>query len=84
VNESNDKDSKIKPDEESARLLKYVKAFLVPTLFFKGCILYFGLNYSRFPDEGYGWGLVASISLSLGNFAIFLYCAWRDDAEDSD
>lgn len=35
--------------------------FLMPTLIGKSFVLYFGLNYSSYPDEGYGYGLAGSI-----------------------
>jgi hypothetical protein len=66
-----------KPDP---RLSNYIRIFLVPTLINKGLILYFGLNYSMYPDEGYGYGLAISVSLTLLSFAYFLYINW-DSAE---
>lgn len=50
-------------------------ALLVPTLLGKILIVYFGLNYSRYPDEGYGYGLAAAISFTVLNAARFL---WRN------
>lgn len=53
----------MKPDlRPDKKVLKdFILAFLVPTLVNKMFMLYFGLNYSEFPGEGYGYGLVASI-----------------------
>lgn len=65
------------------KLYRYAKAFLVPTLILKASILYFGLNYAMYPDEGYGWGLTAAISLSLFNFALFIFKNWDDEEENS-
>jgi len=54
----------MKPDKSPDRktiLKDFILAFLVPTLVNKMFMLYFGLNYSEFPGEGYGYGLVASL-----------------------
>jgi hypothetical protein len=50
----------VRPDKKTV-LKDFILAFLVPTLVNKMFMLYFGLNYSEFPGEGYGYGLVASI-----------------------
>lgn len=49
-----------RPDKKTV-LKDFILAFLVPTLVNKMFMLYFGLNYSEFPGEGYGYGLIASI-----------------------
>lgn len=69
-------------DNESAKLFRYLRAFVVPTLFLKAAIFYFGINYSNDPGAGYGWGLAISIALSLVNFAIFIYLNWQDSDEE--
>jgi hypothetical protein len=66
---------------EDKKLFAYAKAFIVPTLVLKAGILYFGLNYSSFPGEGYGWGLLISIVLSLVNFGIFIWKNFQDEEE---
>lgn len=48
-------------------LAKFMIAFLMPTLIGKSFILFFGLNYSQYPDEGYGWGLIAAIVFTVGS-----------------
>lgn len=68
-------------DSEDKKLFAYIKAFVVPTLILKGAIIYFGLNYSMYPDEGYGWGLLAAVVLSLFNFALFL---WKNATDSSE
>lgn len=48
-----------------------VKVFLVPTLINKFFMLYFGLNYSNHPGEGYGYGLAATLlflAFTVGRF----------------
>lgn len=49
-------------------------SFLLPTLFGKTLILYFGLNYSEHPGEGYGVGLALSILFTLTMLGRFV---WR-------
>ena len=54
-------------------LIPYIRTFILPTLFLKIAILYFGLEYSSYPGEGYGWGLLAAVVASLVNFGFFLW-----------
>jgi hypothetical protein len=55
-----------KSPAESKKVLKdFIKSFLMPTLVGKTLVLYFGINYSMYPDEGYGYGLVFSIVLTV-------------------
>ena len=58
----------------------FLAAFLVPTIINKGLMLYFGLNYSAHPDEGYGYGLIATLVFFVLSMAGFL---WKyKDIED--
>ena len=58
----------------------FLKTFLVPTIINKTLMLYFGLNYSEYPGEGYGYGLAASILFFLVSVGFFL---WKyKDVED--
>lgn len=68
-------------DDGSQQLFRYLRAFIVPTIFLKAAIFYFGINYSNDPGVGYGWGLAISIALSLVNFGIFIYLNWQDSDE---
>ena len=63
----------VSPSNPGSQLASYLRVFLVPTLLLKGFLLYFGLNYSNNPGEGYGWGLIIAIVLSLLNFAFFIW-----------
>ncbi len=54
-------------------LAQFIRAFLVPTLIGKLFILYFGLNYSEYPGEGYGIGLVISILYTVMMLMLFLW-----------
>lgn len=62
-------------------LIGYIRTFLVPMLVTKSFMLYFGLNYAMYPGEGYGWGLLASVSATLGSFAYFV---WKNRFETDD
>lgn len=53
------------PSTPKLRLKDLAVTFLMPTLIGKSFVLYFGLNYSEFPGEGYGYGLAASISFTV-------------------
>lgn len=52
-------------DAQAKKTLKdFIKSFLMPTIVGKTLVLYFGINYSMYPDEGYGYGLSASIAFT--------------------
>ena len=64
------------PDNQKPNGLKdFLKVFLVPTIFNKLFMLYFGLNYSEHPGEGYGYGLVATVLFLLITVGSFI---WKD------
>lgn len=54
-------------NESKEPLGPFIIGFLMPTLVGKTLVVYFGLNYSEFPGEGYGYGLVAAIIFTVGN-----------------
>jgi hypothetical protein len=60
-------------NQPSNELIPYLRTFILPTLFLKIAILYFGLEYSSYPGQGYGWGLLAAVVASLANFGFFLW-----------
>ena len=62
-------------------LFELIVAFLLPTLFGKSLILYFGLNYSNYPEEGYGYGLAGSIAFTLAMAGRFIW-KYKDYSED--
>ena len=74
--------ARAKSDADDREFFAYMKVFIGPTLILKTGILYFGLNYSSYPDRGYGWGLIVCIVLSLVNFGIFIYKNWSAVDED--
>lgn len=76
-----EQEQKRKDVDQKRKLAAYIRAFVVPTLFLKVFLLYFGLNYASYPGRGYGYGLAATIVLSLANFSYFLYLNWDDSDE---
>jgi hypothetical protein len=61
------------PQQNKKVLGQFIHAFLIPTLIGKGCVLYFGLNYTEYPGEGYGVGLVISIVFTVMMLGMFLW-----------
>lgn len=51
-----------------------IVAFLCPMLVGKTLVMYFGLQYSSYPEQGYGYGLALSIIFTVSMLARFL---WR-------
>jgi|GEM_PF-4821104 len=64
-------------DPDLAQFLAFARTFLLPTIVIKGFLMYFGLNYSRYPGEGYGYGLVAVLVISIISFGTFLWSQRR-------
>lgn len=54
-------------------LFDFILSFLMPTLIGKSLVFYFGLNYSRYPGEGYGIGLALSLLFTLSMLGRFLW-----------
>lgn len=68
------------PQSDSKVFIDFLKTSLVPFLINKAFMLYFGLNYSMYPGEGYGYGLVICCIVLLGSMARFV---WKyKDVED--
>jgi len=59
--------------EPKIHYLDLIVAFLMPTLVGKVLVLVFGQLYSRFPGEGYGYGLSLAIFFTLAMVARFLW-----------
>lgn len=61
-------------------LFDFLRSFLMPTFIGKTLVLYFGLMFSNYPGEGYGYGLVAAIIFTVVSLMLFL---WKyKDRED--
>jgi hypothetical protein len=54
-------------------LRDFLKVFLVPVLINKMFMMYFGLNYSNYPGEGYGYGLVCTFLFLLFSVGSFIW-----------
>jgi hypothetical protein len=68
-------------DAKAKKTLKdFIKSFLMPTLVGKTLVLYFGINYSMYPDEGYGYGLIASIAFTVFGLLALIW-KYRDQEE---
>ncbi len=63
----------LSPPKDQATLRNFIIAFLMPTLVGKSFVIYFGLHYSEFPGEGYGYGLVGSMLFTVTMLARFLW-----------
>ncbi|MFN3698291.1 MAG: hypothetical protein ACK4VO_12705 [Pseudobdellovibrio sp.] len=59
--------------KQKPKMSDFLRSFLVPTFIGKTLVLYFGLMYSNYPGEGYGYGLVASASFTLVSLCLFAY-----------
>ena len=57
-----------------------IQSFLMPTIVGKSLVYYFGLNYSSYPDEGYGYGLALSIAFTVFMLLRFVW-KYRDYEE---
>ncbi|MFZ3230357.1 MAG: hypothetical protein WA160_09140 [Pseudobdellovibrio sp.] len=55
-------------------LKEFIRSFLMPTLIGKSFVLYFGINYSLSPGEGYGYGLIISVAYT---FLTLVWFAWK-------
>ncbi len=61
-------------------LKDFIKVLLMPLLVNKMFMMYFGLNYSNYPGEGYGYGLAATIVILFVTVGRFI---WKyKDVED--
>jgi hypothetical protein len=59
---------------QSPNVLKdFLKVFLVPLLINKMFMMYFGLQYSNYPDEGYGYGLAATFAFLIFTIGRFIW-----------
>lgn len=57
----------------------FLFAFFFPTVVGKILILYFGSNYSTYPGEGYGYGLILAVFFTVFSLGRFF---WRYRHED--
>lgn len=67
------KTPKNKGDEATREMVAFLRTALVPTLVTKSFILFFGIMYTLYPGEGYGWGLLVSCLFTLATFCYFIW-----------
>lgn len=60
-------------------LMNFIISWFCPTVITKIFILYFGLNYSSYPGEGYGYGLAATITFTILMLGRFVYRYWGQE-----
>lgn len=58
-----------------------IVAFLCPMLVGKTLVMFFGLNYSQYPGEGYGYGLALSAAFTVFMLLRFVW-KYRHYSED--
>lgn len=54
-------------------LADFVKVLIMPLVVNKAFMMYFGIQYSNYPGEGYGVGLVITILILFGVVGRFLW-----------
>lgn len=74
---SKDKSKSSDQDVESRNQRKvfvdFMKTLLIPLLINKAFMLYFGINYSSNPGQGYGYGLIATVVILVGGLVLFFW-----------
>ena len=55
------------------KMMDLVVTFVMPTLLGKCFIAYFGAYYSKYPGEGYGYALAASLLFTVTMVCRFLW-----------
>ena len=68
------------PNDSKRKLKDFLKSFLMPTIVGKTLVLYFGIHYSMYPGEGYGYGLIGAIAFTLFGLFKFLW-KYKDQEE---
>jgi hypothetical protein len=69
-------------DPDASEFLAFLRVALVPTLVVKAFILYFGINYSLYPGEGYGYGLALSCTFTVVSALVFIWKQTRRKTSD--
>lgn len=61
-------------EEQRQRFIRdLLRVFLVPTLVNKTFMLYFGIQYAKYPGEGYGYGLLITVFVLIFTMGSFLW-----------
>lgn len=61
----------LEPENEIA-LPTFLRTLIVPLFITKTAALYCGIKMAQYPGEGYGYGLIASLSLTIASFLWFI------------
>lgn len=64
-------------DPDASQFMAYAKQLFIPIIVTKSFIMYFGLNYSMYPGEGYGYGLACAIGCGVASFSYFIWSQYR-------
>lgn len=61
-------------DKNKPNVLKdFIRVLLMPLLVNKLFMLYFGIHYSNYPGDGYGYGLAATVFVLFFTVGRFLW-----------
>ncbi len=66
------------PPHPSKELVPFLRTFFVPVFINKSILFFFGVQYSRYPGQGYGYGLVFMILFTLSSF---VYFCWKESGK---
>lgn len=66
------------PEKE---MFQFVRTFFVPTFVTKVALFYFGIHYSKYPGEGYGYGVLAAALATVLNLSYFAFIKERRKAK---
>lgn len=61
----------------------FIVTFLSPLIIGKSLLVYFGSEYAAHPGEGYGYGVIFAICLTLGTLSRFLWKYRHYDDEEN-
>ncbi len=74
--DNNSVDGELKVEQAAPQTMTardIVLTFVLPTVLGKSMIVFFGSNYSSHPGEGYGYGLVFAIAMTLTTISRFVW-----------
>jgi hypothetical protein len=60
-------------NKDRKALKDFLISFASPTFIGKALVLYFGLNYTNYPGEGYGYGLAVAIIFTVFMLVRFIW-----------
>ncbi|MES2965125.1 MAG: hypothetical protein V4760_14665 [Bdellovibrionota bacterium] len=60
-------------DPDAKEFFAFLRIALVPLMVTKVLILYFGIHYSMYPGEGYGYGLAFFCAFTVISCLVFIW-----------